>query len=267
MTGAGKPGTGGGVATDVSPDAARDGAQPAERAPELTDAERARALGALTKHPRLDDWLAFEPGRRVLIRSGKVELGQGIRTALVLVAAEELRLDPADIDVARPTTGLTPEEGNTAGSHSVQHSCVAVRQACAHAYRILILRAADALDAPAASLSASGGTITAPGGRAVSYWDLAAGRPFDTLVTHPASLQTPESYRWIGRGTARVDLAAKIAGEPVYVQDLRMPGMIAAPRCVAQLSPARDHPRRPGDPDRRLRRRRGGHRGGSGRCR
>lgn len=216
------------MATDASPHAAREGAQPAGHAPVLTDSERARALGALTKHPQLDAWLAFEPGRRVLIRSGKVELGQGIRTALTLVAAEELCLDPADIDVARPTTGLTPEEGNTAGSHSVQHSCVAVRQACAHAYRILIERAADVLDAPAASLSASGGTITAPGGRAVSYWDLAAGRPFDTLVTHPASLQSPDSYRWIGRGTARVDLAAKIGGEPVYVQDLRMPGMLFA---------------------------------------
>jgi nicotinate dehydrogenase subunit B len=232
MTRAGTPGTGG-VPTGVSPDAARERAQPGGHAPELTDAEltdteRGRALGALTKLPHLDDWLAFGPGRRVLIRSGKVELGQGIRTALTLVAAEELRLDPADIDVARPTTGLTPEEGNTAGSHSVQHSCVAVRQACAHAYRILIQRAADALDAPAAALSASGGTMTAPGGRAVSYWDLAAGRPFDTVVTDPAPLKSPESYRWIGRGTARVDLAAKIGGEPVYVQDLRMPGMLFA---------------------------------------
>jgi CO/xanthine dehydrogenase Mo-binding subunit len=202
--------------------------QPANHAPELRHADDARALGALTSHPQIDDWLAFVPGRRVIIRSGKVELGQGIRTALTLVAAEELRLDPADIDVATPTTGLTPEEGNTAGSHSVQHSCVAVRQACAHAYRILMQRAAAALDVPVDSLSASDGTITGPGGMAASYWDLTAGRPFATRVTHPAPLQSPESYRWIGRGTARVDLAAKISGEPVYVQDLRMADMLFA---------------------------------------
>jgi nicotinate dehydrogenase subunit B len=193
-----------------------------------TDVDIARALGALTKHAQLDDWVAFTAGQRVFIRSGKVELGQGIRTALVLVAAEELRLDPADIDVARPATGRTPEEGNTAGSHSVMHSCVAVRQACAHAYRILLQRAADKLDVPAPSLTASGGMITGPAGNAVSYWELAEGRPFDYAVTGPAPLQSPGSYRWIGRGTTRVDLAAKFWGEPVFVQDLRLPGMVFA---------------------------------------
>jgi nicotinate dehydrogenase subunit B len=199
-----------------------------QKAGNESDAERARALGALAKHPRLDDWVAFAPGQRVIIRSGKVELGQGIRTALTLVAAEELRLDAGDIDVARPTTGLTPEEGNTAGSHSVQHSCVAVRQACAHAYRILMERAAAKLDEPAESLSAAGGVITDRAGHQVSYWDLAEGRPFDTLITEVAPLQSPAAYRWIGRGTARVDLAAKISGEPVFVQDLRLPGMVFA---------------------------------------
>jgi CO/xanthine dehydrogenase Mo-binding subunit len=197
-------------------------------APELTDAERAQALGALRRHPEIDDWLEFTPGRRVLIRSGKAELGQGIRTAVTLVAAEELGLTPADIDLAVTTTGVTPEEGNTAGSHSVMHSCVAVRQACAHAYRILIERAAEALGAPGRALSASDGLITAPDGAAVSYWDLTAGRPFKYSVTDPAPLRSPESYRWIGRGTRRVDLAAKISGEPVYVQDLRMDGMLFA---------------------------------------
>jgi nicotinate dehydrogenase subunit B len=212
------------VATEDAPDSC-DGLPEPPPAPGLTDAERARALGALKRHPHIDDWLEFAPHRRVIIRSGKVELGQGIRTALTLVAAEELRLAPADIDLAATSTEATPEEGNTAGSHSVMHSCVAVRQACAHAYRILMQRAASALDVPAESLSASDGTITAPGGAAVSYWDLTADRPFRYSVTHPAPLQSPESYRWIGRGTARVDLAAKFRGEPVYVQDLRMAGM------------------------------------------
>lgn len=191
-------------------------------------AERARSLGALTKHPRVDDWVEIADGGRATIRSGKVELGQGIRTALTLVAAEELRLAPDSIDVAAPATGETPEEGNTAGSHSVQHSCVAVRQACAHAYQVLIQRAADKLHVATESLSASDGMITTPDGQSVSYWNLAAGRPFDTTVSHPAPLQSPESYRWIGRGTTRVDLAAKIRGEPVYVQDLRLKDMLFA---------------------------------------
>jgi nicotinate dehydrogenase subunit B len=223
MTRMGMPGRSG--ARPGAAAAAPGGTTPTASAPAGAGLVQSAALGALADHPQIDDWLAFAPRGRVTIRTGKVELGQGIRTALTLVAAEELMLDPADVVVATPTTGVSPEEGYTAGSHSVQQSCVAVRQVCAHVYRILLQRAAAALEVPAGSLSASGGMITAPGGSAVSYWDLTAGRPFETEIAQPAPLRPADSYRWIGRGTTRVDLAPKILGEPVYVQDLRLKGM------------------------------------------
>ena len=99
-------------------------------------------LGSLAGTPELDRWLALRDGR-VVVRTGKAELGQGIRTAIVAVAADELGVDPSLIDVEGPATGTSPNEFITAGSGSIEQSAMAVRQACAHARRALLARAAD----------------------------------------------------------------------------------------------------------------------------
>jgi len=187
-----------------------------------------RQLGSLVDHPWLDDWVSIENNGRVTVRTGKVELGQGIRTALTLLAAEELCLDAAQVDVAAATTGLSPDEGFTAGSRSVEQSGAAVRQACAHARRILVSRASSRFGVVADELHVAGGCVRAPDGRSVSYGELAAGAPFAYRVTAPADLRPPELHRWIGHGMRRVDLSQKILGYPVYVQDLRLPGMCFA---------------------------------------
>ena len=189
------------------------------------ESTRRRVLGSLVEHPLLDAWLAFPEEGRVTVRTGKVELGQGIRTALAIIAAEELVVSPARIDVARTTTGSTPDEGFTAGSRSIEQSGAAVRQACAHAYRLLRDRAAARLEVSADALVADDGVFTTSNGDTVSYFELAAEGPFDYLVTAPAPLQPAAEHRFIGRGIPRLDLPAKISGEPAYVPDLRLPGM------------------------------------------
>lgn len=185
-------------------------------------------LGSLTEHPWLDDWIAFEHEGILTVRTGKVELGQGIRTALTLLAAEELALDPTRVKVEHATTGISPDEGFTAGSRSVEQSGTAIRQACAHAFRILVERAAVRLGAAIEDLSAENGRIRAPDGTSVSYWELTAGNPFTFRVTAPAPLRPPDAHRFIGRGMLRVDLRDKITGQGVYVQDMRLDGMVFA---------------------------------------
>src|SRR5215472_9497256 len=128
-------------------------------------------LGSLAATPELDRWLALRDGR-VIVRTGKAELGQGIRTAVVAVAADELGVDPALIDVEGPATGSSPNEMITAGSGSVEQGVMAVRQACAHARRALVARAADHVGVPADQLTSGDGWVRAPDGRAVSYWEL-----------------------------------------------------------------------------------------------
>jgi nicotinate dehydrogenase subunit B len=87
----------------------------------------------LAANPVLSRWLDFSREGEVTIRTGKVEYGQGIWTALAQVAAEELRVALSRVRVAPVSTGASPNEGITAGSLSVQDSGSALRQACAQA--------------------------------------------------------------------------------------------------------------------------------------
>lgn len=189
---------------------------------------RRRSLGSLFDHPDLDRWVELSVPGRVRIRTGKAELGQGIRTALALLAAEELDLDPSLVDVVPATTASGPEEGFTAGSRSVEQSGVAVRQACAHVRRLLVERAAGRLGVVAGELATVGGTVRAPDGRTATYWDLAADGPFCRQVREPGPLRAPAEHRFVGRGMRRLDLAGKIGGEPAFVPDLRLDGMCFA---------------------------------------
>ena len=192
------------------------------------DDDLRRQLGSLRDHPALDDWVRVEADNRVVVRTGKAELGQGIHTALVLLAAEELHLDPAWIVLEGPCTDGTPDEGVTSGSRSIEDSGGAVRQACAHALAAMVARAADELGVPAFDLRAVDGHVVAPDGRARSYAELAAGRPFALLVRTPVPTVPPEERRWVGHGMPRVDLAERIRGEPVFAQDLQLPELRVA---------------------------------------
>src|SRR5262245_43505120 len=88
---------------------------------------------SLAPHARLDRWGAIRPDGVVEIRTGKVEIGQGITSALAQIAADELDVDYARIRMIPADTGRSPNEGVTAGSRSTVDSGSALRQACAEA--------------------------------------------------------------------------------------------------------------------------------------
>ncbi|MGB7540396.1 MAG: molybdopterin cofactor-binding domain-containing protein, partial [Burkholderiales bacterium] len=87
--------------------------------------------GSLEKNPRLSQWLRINRDSTVSVYSGKVEIGQGILTALAQIAAEELDVDPARIRMVAADTARSPDEGVTSGSLSIQDSGTALRRACA----------------------------------------------------------------------------------------------------------------------------------------
>ena len=199
-----------------------------------------RRLGSLAGTPDLDRWIEIRGDGTVVVRSGKVELGQGIRTALTAIAADELGVHPDRILVTGAATGEAPNEGVTAGSGSIEQSGAAVRQACAHARSLLLVRAAEALGVVVEGLVVDDGVVRAPDGRAVSYAELGAGRPFGVAVDDVAETLPIGDRRWIGVGVPRVDLPAKVRGEPVFVHDLRLPGtrharVVRPPRLGATL--------------------------------
>jgi nicotinate dehydrogenase subunit B len=83
----------------------------------------------LKDNPRLDQWVRFETPGRVTVSTGRVEIGQGVLTAMLQIAADELDVSPDRIDLRTGDTTLTPDEGYTAGSQSIQFGGIAMRLA------------------------------------------------------------------------------------------------------------------------------------------
>jgi len=190
----------------------------------LADKRSLRA-GSLAKSPRLSQWLRVNRDGSVSVYTGKVEIGQGILTALAQIAAEELGISPKRIRMLSADTSTSPNEGVTSGSLSTQDSGSAIRRACAHARALLIERAAARLQAPVASLQIDDGTVCVSG-RSTSFWDCADPSLFDCEVNENAELKSPSSYRIVGTPEPRLDLPDKIAGRPRFIQDMVLPGML-----------------------------------------
>jgi nicotinate dehydrogenase subunit B len=184
--------------------------------------------GSLNGNRLLSGWLRVNPNGTVTVFTGKAELGQGIASALAQVAADELDVAYRRINMVTADTSLTPDEGFTAGSQSIEQSGTAIRFACAEARQILLAAAAGKLGVQAGDLTVADGTITAPGGKRTTYWAVTT----DTLLRREATgLPNPKAaaaYTLIGRSLARRDLPPKFTGGAAYLQDLRLPGMVHA---------------------------------------
>ena len=134
----------------------------------------ARLPGSLETNRTLDAWLRINADGSVTVFTGKVELGQGILTALAQIAAEELDVPFARISMISGDTGRTPNEGQTAGSQSIEQSGTALRMAGAEVRAILIELAAKKLGIAADTLKVDDGVILAPDGLKVAYGELAS---------------------------------------------------------------------------------------------
>ena len=174
----------------------------------------------LTAVPSLDRWIRLTNDGRVVALTGKVEIGQGLLTALRTIVAEELDVDPERVHVVSAQTGQTPNEGTTAGSMSIETSGANLRQASAWARRLLLERASKRLGVPVARLDVADGEIAAPGvNERLDYWQL-IGALADFEIPGRTTEKSPTDYRWVGRpGQRRVDVEAKAAGA-AFVHDV-----------------------------------------------
>jgi nicotinate dehydrogenase subunit B len=187
-----------------------------------------RLPGSLDKAPHLDSWIRIDADNRVTVFTGKCELGQGIKTALIQVAAEELEVEFARVTLVTADTAATPNEGFTAGSNSMKDSGVALRNAAAQVREILLGKAGERLSIDAGSLLVRDGTIVAPDGRRVTYGELVAGQVLHVEARPKSRFKDPKTYRLVSRSVKRVDIPAKVTGGEIYVHDLRLPGMLHA---------------------------------------
>lgn len=182
---------------------------------------------AVRDAPRIDQWLEVADDGAVVARPGKVELGQGLRTALAQIVAGQLRLPVDRVQVRSATTGVAPDQGQTSGSFSIEHAGVALGMAAAAMRRVLVERAANALDSPADTLEVVDGEVRSSTGEArVSFVELRALGP----VT--GRIEDGDLPRWdtplLGTPVPREDLRTKLTGAPAYLQDVALGGMLHA---------------------------------------
>ncbi len=188
--------------------------------------EPARLPGSLQNNRRLDAWIRINADGTATVNTGKVELGQGILTALRQIAAEELDLPLHRITMISGDTGRTPNEGQTAGSQSVENSGTALRMAGAEVRGVLFGLAAQRLGAPADALKVDDGTISTADGRKVTYGELAAQVDLKREATAKIAPKKPADHKIVGKSIPRYDIPAKVTGGAAYVQDVRLPGMV-----------------------------------------
>ncbi|RZL94348.1 MAG: xanthine dehydrogenase family protein molybdopterin-binding subunit, partial [Variovorax sp.] len=191
-----------------------------------TPMNKGKLPGSLEKAPWLDAWIRIDADNRITVFTGKAELGQGIKTALLQVAAEELLVAPGRITLVTADTARTPNEGYTAGSHSMQDSGTALRHAAAQVRQILGELAAKRFGIGAPAVTVRDGVFQAPDGRRASYGELLAGQQLHLRCNPAIPVRTPEGHTVAGKPLQRIDIPAKVTGGPAYVQDLRLPNMV-----------------------------------------
>ena len=195
-------------------------------APKLALGQQANLPGSLNGNRMLDAWLRINADGSATVITGKVELGQGIITALAQIAAEELDLPLDRVKMISGDTGATPNEGQTAGSQSIEASGTALRMAGAEARAILLDLAAKRLGVGADTLTVSDGVISARDGRKVTYGELAGTVDLHREATAKVAPKPPGEHRIVGKSAPRRDIPAKVTGGVAYVQDMRLPGML-----------------------------------------
>ncbi|MBR0653692.1 molybdopterin cofactor-binding domain-containing protein [Plastoroseomonas arctica] len=183
---------------------------------------------SLAANPRLSQWLGFTPDGAVVIRPGKVEIGQGILTALTQIAADELDVAIPRIRIETVATPTSPDEGVTSGSLSVQNSGVALRHVCAEARAIFLGVAAQGSGVPIEALRVEDGDFVGPQGAVGSYWTLAERGLLDGEATPGARAKPPAARVTAGTSTARLDLPDKVFGRPRFLHDMHPAGLLHA---------------------------------------
>ncbi|MGY1622320.1 molybdopterin cofactor-binding domain-containing protein [Geodermatophilus sp. SYSU D00965] len=193
---------------------------------------------SLRANPLPSSWLGFRADGGVLLRVGKVELGQGILTALRQIAAEELDVGVERITLVPAGTDGSPDEGLTAGSRSVMDSGTAVRTVCAEVRACALDAASARTGVPAERLTVVDGEVRDETGRPCgTYADLVDRAALDVPVSGTALPKDPARYRVVGRSLPRVDLPSKLTGAPAFVHDLALPGQLSG-RVVRPPAPS-----------------------------
>jgi CO/xanthine dehydrogenase Mo-binding subunit len=175
----------------------------------------------------VDAFFTMHQDGSVTLYCGKVDLGTGLRVAIPQMAAEELGIGLDKISLIEGDTGLTPDQGPTAGSTGIARGGVQIRQVAATAREALIALAASRLGRMADELVAAEGEVRPKdGGAGIGFGALIGDKQFVLKVDPNAKLKNPDDYTLVGKAIARPDIPAKVTGRHEYVHNFRLEGML-----------------------------------------
>ncbi len=197
------------------------------------EAQQDAARGSTAGPPdpkQIDTWLAIHSDNTATVYIGYVELGQGSTTSLLQVSAEELDLDMSQVRTVRLDTNITPNQGGTYSSSSIARGSPAIRTAAAEARQALLEMASKKLGAPVERLVVSKGVVAVGGSagqsQSVTYGELIGDKFFRLAFTGKTPVKPVSEYKLVGTRPPRNDIPDKVSGKYVYLQHVRLPGML-----------------------------------------
>jgi CO/xanthine dehydrogenase Mo-binding subunit len=195
--------------------------------PVAGEAQPTQAAAKPVALDEVDSYLAISADGKVTVFSGKVDLGTGIRTAMTQIAAEELDVPMEAVTVIQGDTLLTPDQGPTYGSLSIQSGGMQLRQAAATARKQLLVLAAKRLGAAEADLITKDGEVRPKlGGAGVGYGTLVEGGVFHLKLDSDLRTKDPATFSVVGKPIPRLDISDKVTGRFTYMHDFRVDGML-----------------------------------------
>lgn len=195
----------------------------------LVRAETARPADKAVAADQVAGFIAIDTTGKVTIYSGKVELGTGAVTAIAQIAAEELCVSLDSVTMIQGDTQLTPNQGPTYASMSIQDGGMQIRRAAATAREAMLQQAASNLKVAKDTLAVRDGLVTSRTDHSqISYAQLVGGRELTMKVDPTARLKDPKDYTIVGTSVPRRDIPAKIFGTFSFVHDHKLPGMLHA---------------------------------------
>ena len=173
----------------------------------------------------VSSYLSIDTAGKVTVYSGKIDYGTGVRTGMAQIVAEELSVPLTDVTVIEGDTSLTPDQGPTYGSNSIEVGGMEIRRAAATAREALTDLAAERLNVPRGTLTLTDGAFSADG-RTAGYGDLMEGKTLSLDVDENATLKNPGDYSIVGQKIPRPEIPGKVTGGFTYMQDFRREGML-----------------------------------------
>lgn len=178
-----------------------------------------KLTGSLIANPRMDRWIAFLDDKTARVASGKVEIGQGVVTALRQIAAEELNLPLDRVTLISGDTDIGPDEMYTTSSLSISMSGRSIRLVAAEAVSLLKEKAALRLNCAPDGLSVVDGAFLQDGAETgLDYWSVAGEIDWSKPASASVKPKPPSAYTIVGESTPRIDLPAKVSGA-AFVHD------------------------------------------------